>query len=443
MTRLFGTDGVRGIFGEGLTCELAYKLGRAGAAVLGEDTGSSPIVIIGRDTRQSGEELSDYLSRGIKAAGGMAISLGIIPTPAVACLVKEYKADAGIVISASHNPYEYNGIKFFNSEGYKIPDETEDHIEEILNDEIREKSGYIRNDEEAGRTTYVEHLLETANLNLKGMTVVLDCANGAAYETAPAVYERLGARVITMANTPDGTNINLNCGSTHPEGLAARVKAEKADLGLAFDGDADRLIAVDEEGNIVDGDKVICICADMLHKEGKLGGCPVTGTVMSNLGFHKYLNSIGVETVSTKVGDRYVLESMLRTGSVIGGEQSGHIIFREYATTGDGTLASLQLVKAMVSTGRRLSSLAGDIKTYPQVLVNARVKEENKTRYKEDEEIMRAIKSLEEDMAGEGRALIRPSGTEPLVRVMIEGKDIDMITGRAEEIAALLERRFA
>lgn len=443
MARLFGTDGVRGIFGEKLTCDLAYRLGRAGATVLGENTDRNPIVIIGRDTRKSGDDLTEYLCKGIKAAGGTAISLGIIPTPAVAFLVKEYKADAGIVVSASHNTYEYNGIKFFNGEGYKLSDEMEDRIETILYEDTEEKSGYIKNDEEGGRKAYVEHLLSVANYRAKNIKVVLDCANGAAYQTAPAVYEKLGAFVVTMGNTPDGTNINLDCGSTHPEALSKRVVAEGADLGLAFDGDADRLIAVDEKGNIVDGDRIICICADILNEEGRLCGKPVTGTVMSNLGFHKYLNGMDIETVSTKVGDRYVLASMLETGSMLGGEQSGHIIFRDYATTGDGTLASIKLVEAMVNSGKKLSELAEKIKIYPQVLVNAKVKEEYKEKYESDPEIAAAIKALEEKMAGEGRVLIRPSGTEPLVRVMIEGKDIEEITGYAREMCALVERKFS
>ena len=443
MARLFGTDGVRGIFEEKLTCDLAYRLGRAGALVLGEGADSAPVFITGRDTRQSGAALEEALSRGIRDAGGIVITLGVIPTPAVACLVTEYKADAGVVISASHNTYEYNGIKFFNGNGYKLSDELEDRIEEKLDVEIEKPGGFIKDDVQGGRKTYVEHLLSCIDINLKGLKVVLDCANGASYETAPKVYESLGADVTIIGNTPDGVNINDGYGSTHPENLCRKVVEENADLGLAFDGDADRLIAVDEKGNIVDGDRTICICAKMLKDEGRMKEKIVTGTVMSNLGFHKYLNGIGLETVSTKVGDRYVLESMLETGSVIGGEQSGHIIFKDYATTGDGTLASLQLVKAMRVSGRKLSELADEIPIYPQVLVNAKVKEENKEKFKTDEEVLKAIEALEEKMAGEGRVLIRPSGTEPLVRVMIEGNNTDEITGYAHEMADLLERKFS
>lgn len=444
MARLFGTDGVRGVANVQLTPQLAFKLGRAGARVLSSEDVKNPVFVIGKDTRISGDMLEDALSAGIMSAGGSVIKTGVIPTPAVAYLVHEYGADAGAVISASHNPYEYNGIKFFNGEGFKLSDELEDKIEALLEEDYTgETIGKVISDVKDPKELYVNHLLETIDIRLDGMKIVLDCANGASFETAPAVYRALGADIKVIANEPDGVNINNGCGSTHPENLCQAVIEEGAVLGLAYDGDADRLIAVDEKGRVTDGDKVICICAKMLKEKGMLTGDLVTGTVMSNLGFHKYLESLGCSTKSTAVGDRYVLESMLKTGGKIGGEQSGHIIFLDYGTTGDGTLASLQLVKAMDLAGKKLSELADEITLYPQVLENARVKNENKAIYKEDAEVIKAIKEVEEAMAGEGRVLIRPSGTEPLVRVMLEGNDIDQITGYAKDIAKLLEEKFA
>lgn len=444
MARLFGTDGVRGVANVQLTPQLAFKLGRAGARVLSSEDVKNPVFVIGKDTRISGDMLEDALSAGIMSAGGSVIKTGVIPTPAIAYLVGEYGADAGAVISASHNPYEYNGIKFFNGKGFKLSDELEDKIEAILEEDYAgENIGKVISDVKDPKELYVNHLLETIDIRLDGMKIVLDCANGASFETAPAVYRALGADIKVIANEPDGVNINNGCGSTHPENLCQAVIEEGAVLGLAYDGDADRLIAVDEKGRVTDGDKVICICAKMLKEKGMLTGDLVTGTVMSNLGFHKYLESLGCSTKSTAVGDRYVLESMLKTGGKIGGEQSGHIIFLDYGTTGDGTLASLQLVKAMDLADKKLSELADEITLYPQVLENARVKNENKAIYKEDAEVIKAIKEVEEAMAGEGRVLIRPSGTEPLVRVMLEGNDIDQITGYAKDIAKLLEEKFA
>lgn len=359
------------------------------------------------------------------------------------------KADAGVVISASHNTYEFNGIKFFNSKGFKLDDDIEDEIEDIIVRDM-DVNGHIEGDklgrcikaEDDAITLYGDFLKSTIDTDITGMKMVIDCANGASYKVAEKVLKDLGAEVIVMGNEPDGVNINACCGSTHPEALQKRVIEEQADIGLAFDGDADRLISVDEKGRIVDGDKMIYICAKMLKDQGKLYDDKVTVTVMSNLGFHKAIEKIGAKADVTQVGDRYVLESMLKTGCVIGGEQSGHIIFLNHSTTGDGILSALQLLSALKRSGRKLSELADEVTIYPQVLKNARIKNENKRKYDKDPEIAAEIKRVEEIMAGEGRVLIRPSGTEPLVRVMLEGKDVEVITKLAEGLATLLTKRM-
>lgn len=448
MNRLFGTDGVRGVANSELTPELAFNLGKAGAYVLSKSE-EQPTVLIGKDTRISGDMLEDAISAGILAMGGNVIKVGVLPTPAIAYLVRYMKATAGIVISASHNPFEYNGIKFFNGEGFKLDDDIEDEIEDIILSNIDvnshitgEKLGRCVKGEDDAAHVYTEFLKKTIDIDLQGIKAVLDCANGASYRVAEKVLTDLGAEIIVMSNEPDGMNINDNCGSTHPEALQKRVFSEKADIGLAFDGDADRLIAVDEKGRIVDGDMMIYICAKMLKSEGELNGGKVTATVMSNLGFHKAIESIGASVDVTQVGDRYVLEHMLKTGCVIGGEQSGHIIFLNHSTTGDGILSALQLLKAVKKSGKKLSELADEVTIYPQVLKNAKIKNENKKKYMNDPEIAAEIKRLEDLMAGEGRVLIRPSGTEPLVRVMLEGKDVETITRLAEGLAALLTKRM-
>lgn len=448
MGRLFGTDGVRGVANSELTPELAFKLGKAGAFVLSKNN-QRPIVLIAKDTRISGDMLEDAISAGILAMGGNVIKAGILPTPAVAFLVKHFQADAGVVISASHNPFEYNGIKFFNSEGFKLDDNIEDEIEEIILNEIDvnshitgDKLGRCLEAEDNALALYADFLKSTVEENLKGMRLVIDCANGASYKVAEKVFKELGAEVIAIHNEPNGVNINDSCGSTHPEDLQERVIKEQADMGLAFDGDADRLIAVDEKGRIINGDKMIYICAKMLKDKNRLNGDLVTVTVMSNIGFHKAIKDINCLAETTQVGDRYVLESMLKTGSVIGGEQSGHIIFLNHTTTGDGILSALQLLAAVRESGRKPSALADEVKIYPQVLKNAKIKNEHKTTYMNDPEICSQIEKLEAAMAGEGRVLIRPSGTEPLVRVMIEGKDQEHITKLAEELAELLTKRL-
>lgn len=449
MGRLFGTDGVRGVANSELTPELAFSLGKAGAYVLSKESEKKPIFLIGMDTRISGDMLENALSAGILAVGGDVIKVGVLPTPAIAHLVKHYDADAGIVISASHNPYEYNGIKFFNSEGFKLDDSIEEEIEDIILRQIdvnshitHDQIGKCREADDNALDIYVKFLENTADFTLKGRKIVLDCANGAAYQAARMVYDRLGANTVTIGVNPNGTNINDGCGSTHPELLQEAVIREGAFIGLAYDGDADRLIAVDEKGRIIDGDKLICICAKMLKEEGRLAKNLVTGTVMSNIGFHKYLKDMGCETRATDVGDRYVLEDMLKTGGIIGGEQSGHIIFLDKTTTGDGILSSIQLVRAVLKSGKNASELSDEIKIYPQVLVNAKVTNENKKRYMEDEEVVKAFDEASAKLGDTGRLLVRPSGTEPLVRVMIEGEDTESITEMAEELADMLSKKF-
>lgn len=448
MGRLFGTDGVRGVANSELTPELAFNLGKAGAYVLSKDQ-QRPVVLIAKDTRVSGDMLEDAISAGILAMGGNVIKAGVLPTPAVAYLVKYFKADAGVVISASHNPFEYNGIKFFNGEGFKLDDDIEDEIEDIIlrnidvNSHITgDRLGRCLEAEEDAMALYAEFLKRTADVDLTGMKLVIDCANGASYKVAEKVFREMGAEVTAIHNQPDGMNINERCGSTHPEELQRLVVSGGAHMGLAFDGDADRLIAVDEQGRLIDGDKMIYICAKMLKENKALPGNTVTATVMSNIGFHRAVKNIGCSVETTQVGDRYVLESMLKTGCVIGGEQSGHIIFLSHTTTGDGILSALQLLKAVKESGVKPSVLADEVTIYPQVLKNARIKNENKKKYMSDPEISAEIERLESLMAGEGRVLIRPSGTEPLVRVMIEGKDIENITKLAENLASLLTKRF-
>ena len=448
MGRLFGTDGVRGVANKELTPELAFNLGKAGTHVLKKDN-ERPVVVIGKDTRVSGDMLESALTAGILAVGGNVIRAGVIPTPAIAYLAKYYKADAGIVISASHNTFEYNGIKFFNGEGYKLDDDIEEEIEDIIISSIDVNShitgeliGRCLDASEDTAELYAAHLLETVDFRLDGIKVALDCANGASYRIAPKVYEALGAEVIVTGNEPNGININDGCGSTHPEKLSGLVQKTGAHVGLAFDGDADRLIVVDEKGNVIDGDRVIAICARMLKEQGRLAENKATVTVMSNIGFHKAMEESGIDVDVTGVGDRYVLEQMLKSGCVIGGEQSGHIIFREYTTTGDGILSSLQFMEAVLASGRKISEMASEIQIFPQVLVNARVKNENKKKYSNDPQVAAAIEEIEKKMEGNGRVLIRPSGTEPLVRVMIEGDDEVVLDQMARGLADLIEEKF-
>ncbi len=447
MGKLFGTDGVRGIANTELTPRLAYDLGRAGAAVLSKEN-HRPTILVGKDTRISGDMLESALIAGICSSGADAISVGVIPTPAVSFLTRKHKADAGVVISASHNPAEFNGIKFFNADGFKLRDEVEDEIEDII---LNEKPLPAPIGGEVGRVSYLENpvqeyvdfALSTVHMDLSGMKIALDCANGASSETSPRAVRALGAEVHILHAEPSGTNINLNCGSTHLESLCAFVKENGCDLGLAFDGDADRMLAVDENGNEVNGDQILAICALHMKKKGTLKKDTLVATIMSNLGLFQAGKRLGIQIPQTKVGDRYVLEEMLDKGYNIGGEQSGHIIFLDHNTTGDGLVSALQLLSVLRDTGKSLSALASEAVTIlPQALVNAHIKNEYKSTYMEDAEIADAIHALQDKFAESGRVLIRPSGTEPLVRVMIEGTDKAEIQKDAESLAALIEKKL-
>lgn len=444
MGRLFGTDGVRGVAGSELTIELAMKLGQAGAYVLTKEKAHKPTILVGCDTRISGGMLANALVAGVCSVGADAIHVGVLPTPAVAYLTRKHKVDAGVVISASHNPMEFNGIKFFNGEGYKLSDELEDEIEELIKNNMAGVS--LPTGSGIGRVEYrfdlqdeyIRFMKKCVPVDLSGMRIVIDCAEGASYQTSVQTLQQLGADLIPLHVDPDGTNINSNCGSTHMDELQARVVYEKADIGLAFDGDADRLLAVDEHGALVDGDKLLAICGNHMKKKGTLKKDTIVVTVMSNLGFFAMCDNCGIHAEKTKVGDRYVLENMLENGYNIGGEQSGHIIFLDDNTTGDGLLSALHLLEVMVETKKPLSELATVMEVYPQALVNAKVPNHKKEQFMEYAEIAEAISELEKKFNGQGRVLIRPSGTEPLVRVMIEGKDQAQIEKDARELAELI-----
>ena len=446
MSRLFGTDGVRGVAGSELTIELAMKLGQAGAYVLTKEKAHKPTILVGCDTRISGGMLANALVAGICSVGADAIHVGVLPTPAVAYLTRKHKVDAGVVISASHNPMEFNGIKFFNGEGYKLSDSLEDEIEQLIASNMAGVS--LPTGSSIGKVEYrfdmqdeyIRFMKKCVPVDLKGMRIVIGCAEGASYQTSVQTLQQLGADLIPLHISPDGTNINSNCGSTHMGELQARVVYEKADLGLAFDGDADRLLAVDENGNVVDGDKLLAICGNHMKNKGTLKKDTIVVTVMSNLGFFRMCDREGLHAEKTKVGDRYVLENMLENGYNIGGEQSGHIIFLDDNTTGDGLLSALHLLEVMVETKKPLSELAQIMEVYPQALVNAKVPNHKKEAFMDYPDIADAIEELERKFDGEGRVLIRPSGTEPLVRVMIEGKDQSVIEEEAHKLADLITR---
>ncbi len=446
MGRMFGTDGVRGVAGDELTIELATKLGQAGAYVLTKEKSHKPTIIVGCDTRISGGMLASALMSGICSVGANAIFAGVLPTPAIAYLTRKHKVDAGVVISASHNPMEFNGIKFFNGEGYKLSDALEDEIEELITNDMKgikmpTGSGIGQIDYRFDLAQeYVDFMKKTVPVDLSGMKIVIDCAEGASYKTSVAALTDLGAELIAIHTNPDGCNINANCGSTHMEELMARVVYEKANLGLAFDGDADRMLAVDENGKLVDGDEIMAICANYMKDQGTLKKDTVVVTVMTNLGFTLMAEEQGLKLEKTKVGDRYVLENMKENGYNIGGEQSGHVIFLDDNTTGDGLLSALHLLEVMVGTGKKLSELAAVMTVLPQALVNAKVPNHKKDSFMEYPEVASAVKELEEKFAGEGRVLIRPSGTEPLVRVMIEGKDQQQIDEEAHKLAEFITR---
>ena len=445
MARLFGTDGVRGVANEELTPLLAMQLGQAGATVLTRENDHRPTIMVGCDTRISGDMLANALMAGICSVGANAVYVGVIPTPAVAYLTKKYKVEAGVVISASHNPVEFNGIKFFDGNGYKLPDSLEDEIEALIRNGMHGVEfptgtmvGKIKYRTDA-KEEYINHAVQTVPVDLTGMKIVMDCAEGAAHYTSVEALRELGATVVPIHNMPDGTNINANCGSTHMEELQARVVYEKADVGLAFDGDADRLLAVDENGEIVDGDQIMGIVGVHMRDQGKLKKNTIVATVMSNLGFFKMGEREHLNMEQTKVGDRYVLERMREIGASLGGEQSGHIIFLDENTTGDGLLSALHLLQVMVDTKKPLSELAKIMTVMPQALINAKVPNHKKDRYMEYPEIAKAIDELNRKFDGEGRVLIRPSGTEPKVRVMIEGKDQEMIEKEAKKLADLIQ----
>lgn len=445
MSRLFGTDGVRGVANSELTPLLAMQLGQAGAYVLTKEKEHKPTIMVGCDTRISGDMLANALMAGACSVGANAVYVGVIPTPAVAYLTRKYKVDAGVVISASHNPVEFNGIKFFDGNGYKLPDEMEDEIEAVIKsgmDEVKfptgSQVGKVKYRTDA-REEYINHAIQSISVDLSGLKIVVDCAEGASYYTSIEALKELGANVVAIHNNPDGTNINANCGSTHMEELKGRVLFEKADIGLAFDGDADRLLAVDEQGHKVDGDQIMAIIGNHMKQKNQLKDNTIVATVMSNLGFFLMGEKQGLKVEQTKVGDRYVLERMREIGANLGGEQSGHIIFLDENTTGDGLLSALHLLQVLVETGKPLSELATIMEVLPQALVNAKVANHKKEKYMEYPEIAEAIDKLTAKFDGEGRVLIRPSGTEPLVRVMIEGKDQQQIEQEAEKLAGLIQ----
>ena len=453
MRKYFGTDGIRRIANTELTPELVYKVAKAGAYVLSKHTDHAPTILIGRDTRISGTLIESAMTAGFLSYGANVKLLGVIPTPAVAYLTRKLKADAGVVISASHNTFEFNGIKYFSNKGTKIPDSLEEEIEEVMDSGKIEELTAVSN--KIGVSENREDLLDEYvyffrknfddifdNLDKKNFKVALDTANGATSVVAEKVFKVLGIPYEIINNTPDGININDNCGSTHLDMLKKYVVDNKLSLGVAYDGDGDRCLAVDENGEEIDGDKIMAIISQYLREKGKLKKDTIVATVMSNLGLHKYARDNGLELLQTKVGDRYVLEQMLKEGFNLGGEQSGHVILLDYNPTGDGILTSLMLITAILEKGQKPSEVASVIKLYPQVLINAKVDSNKKYDYEKDNEIKSAIDKLEKEFAGNGRVLIRPSGTEPLVRVMIEGENQEDITVKARKIADLIEKKI-
>jgi phosphoglucosamine mutase len=432
--RLFGTDGVRGVAGTELTRDLAIGLGRAAVVVLGRHRAGRPTFLVGRDTRRSGVWLEEALADGIRSAGGDVILVGVQPTPAIAFLTTALQASSGVVISASHNPPEDNGIKFFSHDGMKLSDELEDEIETLLAELSApvHESGQV-SENRAGRERYLEHLVASSDGSLEGMSVVVDCANGAASDLAPRVLRRLGAVVHPIFDRPDGDNINVGCGALHPGVVAAEVVRLGADAGVALDGDADRALFADARGDVIDGDQVLAACAIAMHERGTLVDDLVVTTVMANLGFHRAMREAGVDVVATQVGDRYVLEEMLRSGAVLGGEQSGHVIFRELSTTGDGLLSAVRFLSLAARRGVSVAELASCMRRFPQVLLNVPVADPG--GLEGAEAVWVAVRRAEDDLGDGGRVLVRASGTEPLVRVMVEAEAADDATRHADELA--------
>ena len=449
MGRLFGTDGIRGIANTELGCDKAMTIGRAAATVLSKGLEKRPTFIIGSDTRASSEMLGAAVSAGICSAGANVIMLGVVPTPAVAHLVRSCNADAGVMISASHNPFEYNGIKIFNRDGFKLPDELEEEIEDIILG-VEQVDSEPPVGGEIGRISYktdavslyMNHIKESVNESFEGLNIAIDCANGSASVSAEKLVVELGANVHMLSNHPPGTNINTNCGSTHMERLRKYVLDNKLDCGLAFDGDADRFLCVDECGSIIDGDMIMAICSLDMKKNGKLAQNTVVGTIMTNFGFTKFCAEQGINFIATKVGDRFVLEEMNLCGYTLGGEQSGHIIFREYATTGDGQLTAVQLLSIMVKENKKLSELASVMTKAPQTMINLQISANGKRLFYTDAAIKAAIDDASAELGSSGRIVVRPSGTEPLIRVMAEGEDLNMIENIARRIADIIIMRL-
>ncbi len=448
MGRLFGTDGVRGIANGTLTCELAMNIGRAAACVLTANTEHRPRFIIGSDTRISSDMLISAICAGVTSVGADVTVLGVVPTPAVAYLVGKYNADAGIMISASHNPASFNGIKIFSSDGFKLPDALEEQIETLI---IYNNLGQsVVTDGNIGTVTYsdtavddyVLHLRSTINSDLKGLKIAVDCANGSASKTAHKLFDGLSDNVTILHCTPDGMNINKDCGSTHLDSLTDFVLKNNCDIGIAFDGDADRCLCIDENGNVVDGDFIMAICALDLRSRGKLNKNTVVGTIMTNFGFTKFCEENNIRFIPTKVGDRFVLEEMLLEDYRFGGEQSGHIIFTDHATTGDGQLTAIQLLDVMARSGKKLSELASVMTRYPQVMVNLTVSQEGKLRFYTDPHIKSAMDEAKKQLSDSGRIVVRPSGTEPLIRVMTEGMDKEQIETIANNVAEIIKKRL-
>ena len=449
MGRLFGTDGARGIANSELTCELAMEIGRAAAAVLIDSTHKRPKILIGKDTRLSSDMLEGALTAGLCSVGADVVSLGVIPTPAVAFLVGKYKADAGIMISASHNPHEFNGIKIFSGDGYKLPDILEEEIEAIVLDKV--KTLDLKTGADIGKVSYalnaardyIDHVKTTVPFSLRGMKLAIDCSNGSASRTAKELFTELGAECFMLFDKPNGTNINYECGSTHMDELMRYVRENEFDAGVAFDGDADRCLMVDENGCLVDGDFVMAICAADLKSRGKLAKDAVVGTIMTNMGFTRFCNENNMKFVSTKVGDRYVLECMLREGYNFGGEQSGHVIFLDFATTGDGQLTAAQLLSLLNRRNAKLSSIATLMSRYPQVMVNVKISSEGKIRFYTDSTIKAKIEDVKNLLGDKGRIVVRASGTEPLIRVMLEGENYNKIEKLANEVADIIRQRLS
>ncbi len=448
MGRLFGTDGVRGIANTDLTCELAMNIGRGAAQVLSVGNRRRPVIAVGCDTRTSSDMLSSALIAGICSYGADVINLGVVPTPAVAFLVGKYKADAGVMISASHNPAEYNGIKIFSGDGYKLPDVLEEQIESLVldaEDDIPCPVG-----DGVGRVTvaqnsckdYIDHLRSCVPNSFDGLKVAVDCANGSASATAEKLFGSLGDNCKIFYDKPDGMNINNACGSTHLETISKIVREGGYDVGVAFDGDADRCLCVDENGDTIDGDMIMAMCAMDLCERGKLNKNTVVGTIMTNFGFGKFCEENGLRFVATKVGDRFVLEEMLLEEYDFGGEQSGHIIFRDFATTGDGQLTAIQLLSLMKRKQEPLSALSHIMKRYPQTMINLRVSQEGKLRFYTDKDIKSALDDAKKELGKTGRIVVRPSGTEPLIRVMAEGEDEDLICSVAKKVADIIEQKI-